>query len=364
MPQSLWLFRVGLTLLTPVAVGALAAPAQAASVGVASVDGTKVQYKAASGKQSKVVVTRSGMSVTIDDVVAVKAGKGCKKLDSSKVRCTMKKAPTRVRIYTYDRNDSIVNKSDLAMTADGGTGNDRITGGPRGDLLRGYRGNDTIWGLGGNDTIDSSYDNDRVYGGDGGDEISDGFGNDIVHGNNGDDVLDGEPGNDRFYGDAGDDFYRASYPYKQEKADADYFSGGAGTDYADYAFYHKGVTIDADGVKGDDGVKGEHDTLAADIEVLWGSGYDDHIYGTGRQDVIQGLAGNDVIYGFGGNDRLSGDDGIDKVYGGAGDDSLSGEDWGNSNRKDLLDAGTNGTSGDYCYPTASDVTVGCEYIIK
>ncbi|MEU4243765.1 hypothetical protein [Actinoplanes sp. NPDC026619] len=62
-------------------------------------------------------------------------GKGCKKVkgDKTRVRCTPKKTPIRVRVYTYDRNDSIVDRTDLAMTADGGTGNDRIAGGPRGD---------------------------------------------------------------------------------------------------------------------------------------------------------------------------------------------------------------------------------------
>jgi Ca2+-binding RTX toxin-like protein len=361
--RSLWLSRVGLTLLTTASAGVLAAPAQAATAGVASVvGGATVQYKAARGKQNKVVVTRSGNSVTIDDVVTVKPGAGCKKVDVTKVRCTPRKAPTWVRVYTYDRNDSIVNKSDLGMTADGGTGSDRITGGPHGDILRGDRGNDTIRGLGGDDTIDASYDNDHVYGGDGKDKISDGFGNDVVYGNNGDDRFWAEPGNDRFYGGSGDDEFQMSYPYQQETKDADYYSGGAGTDYADYAFYDKGITADADGVKGDDGVKGEHDTLATDIEVLWGSGHDDHLYGTGRDDFIQGMGGNDVIYGLGGNDSLSGDDGADKVYGGAGDDAISGDDWGN-NRKDLLDGGGNGANGDFCYPTAADTSVGCEHIV-
>jgi serralysin len=361
--RSLWAARVGLTLLTTISVGVLAAPAQAASAGIASVSGTRVLYSAARGAANKVVVTRSGKTVTIDDVVAVKPGSGCKKVDSSKVRCTTKKAPTRVVVATSDRNDSIVNKSDLAMTADGGLGNDQITGGPKADILRGDRGADTIRGLGGNDTIDASYDNDHVYAGDGNDKIEDGFGNDVVYGGNGDDVLTGHPGNDRFYGGPGDDQFRPFYPYKQETADADYFSGGPGTDYADYLAYDKGVTIDADGVKGDDGVKGEHDTLATDIEVLWGSLHDDHIYGTSRDDIIQGGGGNDVIYGYGGNDRLSGDDGLDKIYGGAGDDLLSGEDWG-YNRKDLLDAGSNGADGDYCYPTKADTTFGCEHIVK
>src|SRR5690349_24294846 len=93
--RSLWLSRVGLTLLTTASVGVLAAPAQAATAGVASVaGGATVQYKAARGKQNKVVVTRSGNSVTIDDVVTVKPGTGCKKVDVTKVRCPPRQAPT------------------------------------------------------------------------------------------------------------------------------------------------------------------------------------------------------------------------------------------------------------------------------
>ncbi|GAA2845934.1 hypothetical protein Acy02nite_47630 [Actinoplanes cyaneus] len=363
MSRSLWVSRIGLTLLTTISVGVLATPAEAASAGVASVSGTRVLYSAARGTANKVVVTRSGRTVTIDDVVAVKPGAGCKKVDSSKVRCTTKRTPSRVVVATSDRNDSIVNKSGLAMTADGGTGNDQITGGPKADFLRGDNGADTIRGLGGKDTIEAGFDNDHVYAGDGDDKISDGFGNDVLYGGNGDDVFRGDPGNDRFYGGPGRDEFVPSYPYQQEKADADYFSGGPGTDYAEYFTYDKSVTLDADGVKGDDGVKGEHDTLAADVEALWGSLQGDHIYGTSHDDILQGLGGNDVIYGYGGNDQLSGDDGIDKVYGGAGDDLLSGEDWGN-NRKDLLDAGSNGADGDYCYPTKADTTVGCEHIVK
>jgi Ca2+-binding RTX toxin-like protein len=363
MSRTPWLSRIGLTLLTTLPVGVLAAPAEAATARVASVvESTKVQYKAASGKQNKVVVTRSGNTITIDDVVTVKPGKGCKKLDRTKVRCTTKKAPTRVRIYTYDRNDSIVNKSGLAMTADGGTGSDRITGGPRADILRGDRGADKIWGLGGKDEIDGSYDNDRLYGGDGDDEVDDGFGNDVVYGNNGDDRLLGSTGNDKFYGGAGNDNYDPFQPYDQQvKTDADYFSGGAGVDYGNYGGYYTAVTIDADGVKGDDGIKGEHDTLAADVEVLIGTDKNDHLYGTARDEVFFGLGGNDVISGGAGDDILYGQDGSDKLYGGAGDDIVDGS---GDNAKDLLDAGSNGAGGDACYPSPTDTRTGCEMVFN
>src|SRR5688572_3920261 len=102
MRRSTRLTSVGLGIFTTVAVvGTAAAPAQAAAAGVASAAGTTVQYKAAAGKANQVVVTRSGRTITIDDKVAVRAGKGCKavKGDKTKVRCTTTKAPTRVRVY-------------------------------------------------------------------------------------------------------------------------------------------------------------------------------------------------------------------------------------------------------------------------
>src|SRR3954454_13789602 len=105
LSRPTWLARVSLSLLTTIGVGALAAaPAEAASTGVASVvESTKVQYKAAKGKQNKVVITRSGRTITIDDKAAIKPGKGCKQVkgDKTKVRCTTGKTPTRVRAYTY-----------------------------------------------------------------------------------------------------------------------------------------------------------------------------------------------------------------------------------------------------------------------
>jgi serralysin len=351
-----------MTLLATASVTAFAAPAQAATTGTASVvETTKVQYKAAKGKQNKVVVTRSGNTITIDDKHTIKAGKGCKtvKGDKTKVRCTTKKTPTRVRVYTYDRNDTVVNNTDLGMTADGGTGKDKLTGGPRGDLLRGDRGADTIRGLGGKDTIDGSYDNDYLSGGDGADHIEDGFGKDVVHGDNDDDDIWADHGNDKYYGDAGNDTFDFDQPVGDGyRTDADRISGGSGSDTAMYIYWGANVSVDLDGVTGDDGMKGEHDTVGKDVENLVGGLGNDRLVGNAGDNAIYGTEGKDVISGLGGDDHLEGQQGADKLYGGAGDDWLDGRDFDNKDRTaDLLNAGA---GDDGCNRKAKDTAKGCE----
>jgi hypothetical protein len=355
-------------LLATISVGALAVPAEAASsVGVASVvEGTKVQYRAGLNKTNKVVVTRSGRTVTIDDRVTVKAGQGCKavKGDKTKVRCTTSKTPTRVRVYLYDRDDSVINRADLPMTADGGSGKDSLTGGPKGDLLRGGSSGDHIYGLGGNDQIEGGSGNDHLYGGDGNDRLYDDDGNDVVYGGNGDDWFDDGNGTDKYYGGAGSDTFHMFQPYKTVKDSADLLSGGSGVDYADYGAYDKAVSISLDG-KANDGRPGEHDNVSRDIESVFGGFGNDHLYGGPEDDFLEGNWGNDVIYGEGGDDTLAGQQGSDKLYGGAGDDALLGDDFEDPKKThDVLDGGANGSRGDACYPTAGDTTTACELIFK
>ncbi|MEU4419118.1 calcium-binding protein [Actinoplanes sp. NPDC024001] len=355
-----------LTLATTlVTVGAFAAPAAAASTGVASVvSSTKVQYKAAKGKQNRVVVTRSGNTITIDDRVTVKAGKGCKKVkgDRTKVRCTPSKAPTRLRIYTYDRNDSVVNSTDLALTGDGGTGNDKIYGGPRADFIQGDSGADKIYGRGGRDELHGDDGSDRLSGGDGDDWISASDGNDLILGDAGNDSLHGGIGDDRMYGGAGQDSF--SMDPAAYGSDNDYVAGGSGDrDAVSYILYTKGIRADADGAKGDDGAKGEKDTIATDVEEIQGGEGNDRLYGTGRADYLYGWAGDDVIYGLTGDDLVVGEAGRDKLYGGAGDDYVNGHDWEEPKGQDLLDGGSNGTAeGDLCEAHGGDTKVGCERI--
>ena len=147
----------------PLLLSALPAQAVGRAGLLAVVDGTVVEYKAAAGKQSTVTVTRQGATVTVDDKVAIKVGAGCARVkgDKTRARCTPGAAPTRLRVYTYDRDDTVVNDTDLPITADGGTGRDKLTGGPDHDRLYGRSGHDVLKGHGGNDTLYGGSGNDN-----------------------------------------------------------------------------------------------------------------------------------------------------------------------------------------------------------
>jgi serralysin len=343
MFRSLWLTRVGVLLFPALSVGVFTAPASAATIGVASVSGTTVVYKAGSRLTNKVVITRSGRVITLDDRVSIKPGTGCKQVarDKSKVRCTTPKTPTRVSLYLYDRDDSVVNKTGLAITAYGGSGNDTLTGGPVGDSLYGGSGNDRIYGSAGNDTLDGGAGNDMLDGG---------AGNDNLDGAAGSDHLQGGSGNDDMIGD--DD---------PAKISADVILGGSGTDWVSYWYATRPVTVDLDGSAGDDGQAGEHDTVGADVENLMGGLSNDHLTGNAAANWLEGSDGNDVLHGGGGNDTLSGDAGRDYLYGEAGDDFLMDVDNTYSDPIDTLDGGPNGTEqGDNCRALPTDILLNCE----
>jgi Ca2+-binding RTX toxin-like protein len=298
---------LGVSALTGVSL-MVAGPAEAATAGTAAVVGTTVQYTAAGSKTNTVTATRSGRVVTIDDKVTVKAGKGCKavKGDVTKVRCTTARTPTRIVVSLGDRNDTLVNKSDLRVNAYGGGGNDTLTGGSGDDYLDGGAGHDRLTGAAGNDRIDGKSGNDRLDGGRGFDE------------------LIGYSGNDRVYGgpDA-DNLHEGNDP---SGPDADFLSGGAGDDSVLYHLRDKAVTADADGVIGDDGTKGERDTIATDVETLYGGFGNDKLKGTARRNILLGGDGNDNLTGLGGDDVLDGGRGADLLDGGPGDDDLTGDE--------------------------------------
>ena len=326
MSRTLWLTRAGLTIFTTVSVGALASPAQAAATGLATVTGTTVHYKAPKKTQNKVVLTRTGRTITVDDRVPIKPGKGCSavKGDKTKVRCATTKNPTSIEVYTYDRNDSVVDKAGVGMYADGGSGKDRLVGSPYSDTLDGGSGNDKIWGNGGQDYIDGNDGNDYLSGGDGDDSVDGGPGNDTLHGGAGYDHLFGMEGNDQEYGEDGPDMLEETFD--PSGPDADYLSGGNGEDTVLYISRRKPVSADPDGVKGDDGSAGEHDTIATNVEDLYGGDGADRLSGTPGRNIIYGEGGDDIIYGLGGDDVLEGGyagGGVrqkDKVNGGPGED--------------------------------------------
>jgi len=386
MTRNRWPARAGLAVLVTVATGSVAAPAAAAGYGWATAGTSKVTFTADYGVTNKVVITRSGRTVTIDDRVAVKPGKGCKQVkgDKTRVRCTTRKAPTKVVVDLYDRNDSVINNSDLKLEADGGDGSDKLVGGPKADDLRGdavcsraHAGNDKIYGRGGNDQIyaDDGADylsggdgndwifgdsdclngpnrsgNDVIYGGNGNDTLQGDGANDTLYGGSGNDGLIGSAGRDRLEGGAGDDWLTGDVDYR--KAAADVLLGGSGRDSVDYSVYRRGVSVDLDGAAGDDGLPGERDTVGADVEDLTGTDYNDRLAGNGAANEIHGLAGDDVILGGGGNDHLFGWAGRNQLYGEAGSDNLEVTDG-----VSRLDGGENN---DVCLAKPEDELISCE----
>ncbi|SDT75208.1 calcium-binding protein [Actinoplanes derwentensis] len=319
MTSRTWLTRVGVTLLgTTTAVGMFAAPAQAASDATVSVLGESLIFKAAKGKVNRVSISQSGGKVVFDDRVAVKAGAGCApvKGDKTKVTCT---GVAQLHINLGDRDDVFVNRTALTSNVAGVNGNDTLTGGPGRDYLSGGAGNDKLYGGAGGDTLTGDSGKDVLYGNADSDMLYDGAGVDRVYGGAGDDFLWDGLGKDVIHGGAGNDrFLAGRYVY------ADRYYGGAGIDTVDYGQRKKAVTADADG-KADDGQAGEKDTIATDIENLYGGSGNDKLTGTKGANVLQGGPGNDKLYGLAGNDTLYGEGGNDSLIGGAGNDRLVGD---------------------------------------
>lgn len=384
MSRKVW-SALFLSAATTIAATAVAGPAAASSYGWVTAGATTVSFSADTKVRNKVVITRSGRTVTIDDRVAVKPGKNCKQVkgDKTRVRCKTTKTPAKVVVNLYDRDDSVVNKSDLKMQAYGGLGNDNLVGGPKADVLHGEdicersAGNDKIYGKGGNDLIYAADGSDYVSAGDGNDSVvgdsdcvngPNRSGNDVIHGGNGTDTLQGDGGADRLYGDRGDDSLIGAAGRDRLEggpgndwllgdvydpaATADVLLGGSGRDTVDYSVYRRGVSVDLDGAAGDDGLPGERDTVGADVEDLSGTNYNDRLVGNGVANEIHGHAGDDVIFGRGGNDHLFGWAGRNQLYGEAGADTLEVTDG-----VSRLDGGAND---DVCRGKPQDILISCE----
>lgn len=161
-----------------------------------------------------------------------------------------------------DADDDVINAGGVttgSVTANGGVGDDIITGGALGDHLYGNAAS-SVAGVT-----------------DGADVITAGLGNDYVNGNAGADTILGGGGNDKLFGGA----------------DADSISGGDNND-------------SINGNKGDDVIDGGAGT--------------DTLRGGADDDSISGGDGNDIISGDLGDDTLAGGVGVDQLTGGAGDD--------------------------------------------
>jgi Ca2+-binding RTX toxin-like protein len=210
-------------------------------------------------------------------------------------------------------------------------------------------GDDWIFGFGGDDWIEGHDGNDFLFGGegadllDGGDDIDtaiysdspDGVTVDLQtgkgHGGTAegdqlysienltgswwDDLLFGNANDNVLFGLGGDDLLEGG-------AGADTLDGGWGVDNASYLNSPAGVTVNLlwGSASGGDA---EGDKLIS-IESLYGSEFDDGLFGDNGANTLNGDNGNDTLLGFGDKDYMRGNFGHDSLNGGGGDDTLSG----------------------------------------
>jgi len=212
-----------------------ASPAQAATAAKAEVVGkhsSVVRFTAAGGQANSLTITISGRTITLNDSVAIKAGKGCKavKGDKTKVKCTTRTKPTGLTVTLGNKDDFVDNETAIPLNADGGSGNDTVFGGSGNDTLNGGDGIDDVQGGTGNDTLRGGRGNDHVEGGPGKDKLYGEAGHDDLIGGD----LDGElsDSSDTIYGGAGNDFLLGGYGNDSLYGNAgnDNLVGGAGKD--------------------------------------------------------------------------------------------------------------------------------------
>ncbi|MFN3836832.1 MAG: calcium-binding protein [Brevundimonas sp.] len=153
----------------------------------------------------------------------------------------------------------------------------------------------------GYDTGSTSVD---VDGRGGNDTISGGQSGDVLRGGSGDDAIDGRLGNDRLFGDDGNDVLIGG-------VGDDSLDGGLGTDTVSYQDNRTlGVTADLAAGIASGGNDSGSDTLFS-IENIRGSDFADNLRGDAADNRLDGGAGNDVLFGGTGDDVLVGGSGAD-----------------------------------------------------
>jgi len=208
-----------------------------------------------------------------------------------------------------------------SVTADGGAGDDILTGNNDADTLSGGDGDD------------------RVIGARGGDTMAGGAGNDVLVWNNGD-------GNDRMDGDGNADEVEVNGAPSQ----GDQFTvqpnaaepGRVRFDRINLGLFNLNVNaerITINGLGGDDSVTTQPGLAPLIAMTANGGTGADVLNGSDGADLLNGGDDNDTLTGGGGNDRLVGDRGADTMNGGDGEDTTV---WNNGDGSDVMngEAGT------------------------
>lgn len=189
--------------------------------------------------------------------------------------------------------------------AQGGTGDDTLSGDALANTLRGGGGRDRLLGRQGDDYLEGNSGSDTLIGGLGHDTLIGGVGRDWLALDAGNDVLFGGPDFDFV-------FYDGDVSIVVDLARTDAQNTGLGMDRI------QGV----EGVRGGSG----NDRLFGNAEsnTLYGGVGNDRLFGREGNDVLDGNRGNDLLVGGLGNDTLIAGLGNDTLIGGWGSDVLNG----------------------------------------
>jgi Ca2+-binding RTX toxin-like protein len=217
-------------------------------------------------------------------------------------------------ICAGDNPDLPSEDSEVTEYVDGGSGDDKLYGGPGGDELISGRGDDLLYGgpgrdffVGVNRDTDANHAGfDQMYGGPDDDVLRAWTSRVVMHGGGGDDLLVGDNGADRLFGDAGDDDIAPD-------GGSDHVSGGPGIDIVNYTMLHAyasasshtiAVTVNlANGVA--TGKRFGTDRLRGDVEGAHTGDGDDTLTGDAKSNIFDGGDGDrSTVDGRGGRDLL------------------------------------------------------------
>lgn len=210
------------------------------------------------------------------------AGAGCTTAGSG-VSCAAPPAQLGYIVLWGDNGDDTLRigsgvPATTEVMADGGPGNDNLTGGLGSDIL--------FAGESGADHLNGGAGDDGLIGRGGGPE-----------------TMEGGPGNDNLVSSNPCDGHR-------------YIGGPGGADTAGFGHVRiGGVRARLNGAATLRGGRGCGATRIQGSEVLEGSIGPDFLVGTRHDDLLVGLPGNDVLIGRGGHDDFRGDAGGDRCMG-------------------------------------------------
>ena len=208
---------------------------------------------------------------------------------------------SNVSVSYADRPDPVSVTLD-GLPDDGAAGEgDNVTGAP-GEIQGGEAGDR----LRGPTTVGPRPGGFRLIGNGGDDDLRSGASGGGIEGGAGADRVAGEAGPDWINGGPGPDVLR----------------GGGGRDRVLYDKSSAAVTVTLDDAA-DDGVAGERDNVATDVEEVLGTPAGDVIVGTARDDTLLGGGGPDRLDARAGDDRLNLLGSGGEATGGPGRDALT-----------------------------------------